>query len=176
MKRFKVKLFVDGHIPFDLGELIPVFQRWIQRRSLRGLLIDVADYRHVPNGPSIILIGHEADYAFDLRGGQAGLAYTRKQPLEGELSDSLKTAFEQLIQAAHQLENEPSMNGIKFNLDTAEITFLDRLTAPNRPDVFEQLRPSVEAFTVGWYGGEKVQIESVEADPRKCLNIRLAHR
>ena len=31
------------------------------------MLIDVADYRHVPAGPGVLLIGHEANYSLDNR-------------------------------------------------------------------------------------------------------------
>ena len=58
-----VKVFAKA--PVDLAAAIPVFHRWIQEGACEELLIDVADYRHVPAGPGVVLIGHEANYSLD---------------------------------------------------------------------------------------------------------------
>ena len=50
----------------ELEEFIPVFHDWIQTQQLAELLIDVADYRHVPHGPGVVLVAHDAHYAMDL--------------------------------------------------------------------------------------------------------------
>ena len=49
LQHVNVKFPSAGSI--DLTQAIPVFHRWIQEQALPGLLIDVADYRHVPEGP-----------------------------------------------------------------------------------------------------------------------------
>ena len=43
----------------DLEPLIPIFHGWIQDQVSEELLLDVADYRHVPAGPGVMLIGLE---------------------------------------------------------------------------------------------------------------------
>ena len=65
--RIAIKLFVapDPTVPVDLEPFTPLFHEFIQKASVPGLLIDVADYAHVPNGPGIILIGNEVDYGID---------------------------------------------------------------------------------------------------------------
>jgi hypothetical protein len=173
MKRFSVKYFVNGIANFEREDLIPIFHRWIQQHSLPGMLIDVADYRHVHQGPSILLIGHEADIVFDERAGRPGLAYVRKQGGSASLLDDLGAAFDLLEDACRKLEAEPVLNGLKFDYASGEITFLDRLNAPNNPDVFAELQPDLHALAVRLYGTESVQIESLEADPRKLLNVSL---
>jgi hypothetical protein len=35
----------------DLEAVIPVFHRWIQEQIFDELLLDVANYSHVPDGP-----------------------------------------------------------------------------------------------------------------------------
>ena len=63
----------DGALP--ARELVPVFHRWIQTGAVPGhLLIDVADYDHVPEGPGILLVAHEGNLGMDLIGGTLGLA------------------------------------------------------------------------------------------------------
>ena len=52
---------------FPTRELVPVFHRWIQTGAIPGhLLVDVADYDHVPEGPGILLVAHEGNLGIDL--------------------------------------------------------------------------------------------------------------
>jgi hypothetical protein len=173
-RRFSVKYFVQGDIAFDLAALVPVFQRWIQQRSVEGLLIDVADYKHVFQGPGVVLIGHEGDYSFDLRDGRPGLLYTRKRALQATLADDLRLATRLAAEAARRLESESVLNGVRFAFDEAEITFLDRMNTPNAPETFEGIRDSLREFAEDFYQTSTVVIESVEVDPRKPLTVRLA--
>ncbi len=172
-KRFSVKYFVEGDLGFDLAVLTPVFQRWIQQHSVEGLLIDVADYKHVFQGPGIVLIGHEADYAFDLKDGRPGLRYIRKQLPSESLADSLRLAFRLALAASKKLEAEPQLNGVRFNTAEAEIVFLDRLNIPNTPDTFERLRGDLQAVASSQYQTETVQVDAVESDPRKPLTVHI---
>jgi hypothetical protein len=173
-QRFSVKCFAQAEITFDLSALVPVFQRWIQQHSVEGLLIDVVDYKHVYQGPGVVLIGHEADYSFDLRGGRPGLLYTRKRRLQGSLADNLGVAFRLATEACQQLEKEAALNGIRFNTSEAEIMFLDRLNTPNTPETFNRLRDDLQTFAGSLYGTTDVTVESIETDPRKCFTVRIA--
>ncbi len=172
-RRLSVKHFTQGDIAFDLAVLVPVFQRWIQQHSVEGLLIDVADYKHVYQGPGVVLIGDEADYSFDLRGGRPGLLYTRKRAMQPTLVDDLRLAFRLAADAARKLETEAALNGIEFDYAEAEITFLDRLNTPNTPEIFEAIHDSLREVAQGLYQTQTVLIEAVEADPRKPLRVRL---
>ena len=78
-QRISVKFFVSEPDAVHLPAFIPVFHRWIQDHAVEGLLIDVADYKHVPEGPGILLIGHEGDYSIDMAKGRPGLLYSRKR-------------------------------------------------------------------------------------------------
>jgi hypothetical protein len=91
-----------------------------------------------------------------------------------DLEDGLRLAFRLAGEACRKLEAEPPLNGVLFNYDEADITFLDRLSTPNTPDVFENLRGDLQAFAGGWYQTDAVRVESVELDPRKCLTIHIA--
>lgn len=172
-KRFGIKVFAQGDIAFDMAALVPVFQRWIQQHTIEGLLIDVADYKHVYQGPGIILIGHEGDYAFDLRSGRPGVLYTRKRAMQGTLTADLHLAFRLAADACHKLEAESSLNGIRFDYNQTEIIFLDRLNTPNTPEVFERIHDDLDQFAAALYHTRTAQVESVERDPRKPLTIRI---
>jgi len=52
LQHVNVKLFIEKPGEVDLGALIPVFQQWIEAQIFEGLLLDVADYRHVPAAPA----------------------------------------------------------------------------------------------------------------------------
>src|SRR4029077_10076795 len=65
LQHVNVKLIVRTPEEVDLEPLIPIFHGWIQGRVCDELLLDIADYRHVPAGPGVVLIGHEADYSVD---------------------------------------------------------------------------------------------------------------
>ncbi|MBY0396577.1 MAG: hypothetical protein K2X91_08940, partial [Thermoleophilia bacterium] len=77
--RIGVKLYAEDPAAVRPDRFIPVFHGWIQRGAVPGLLIDVADYAHVPQGPGVMLIGHEADHAIDLGEGRPGVLYQRKR-------------------------------------------------------------------------------------------------
>ena len=51
LQHVNVKLLVRDPEEVNLELLIPVFHSWIQNRVCEELLLDVADYRHVPDGP-----------------------------------------------------------------------------------------------------------------------------
>jgi len=50
-----VKLLAKDPEDVDLEPLIPVFHNWIQGQVFEELLLDVADYRHVHEGPGVVL-------------------------------------------------------------------------------------------------------------------------
>src|SRR4051794_33870801 len=113
------KFFLTDPTAIGAGELVPVFHQWIQSHALPDhLLIDVADYQHVENGPSILLVSQEANLAFDKAGGRAGLLYTRKQPIAGTFADRLRSVLHAVLDAANRLEQEPALTGrLKFRTD-----------------------------------------------------------
>src|SRR5882724_7078916 len=106
IQHVRVKIFARQPAPADLGAAIPVFHRWIQDRVCPEMLIDVADYRHVPNGPGVMLIGHEANYSLDQTKGRLGLLYSRKQA-GGDARQNLQQAYTAAGAACRRLEAEP---------------------------------------------------------------------
>jgi hypothetical protein len=128
--RIVTKLFIDGPGP-NLADYVPVFHGFIQSGVLGEVLVDVADYSHVFQGPGIVLIGHESDYGIDCTKGQVGLKYQRKRAQE-TVSDEAEvlTAFERTLTVAELLEQEPRLSGLRFRTSTLELRFADRLQFP----------------------------------------------
>ena len=100
-------------------DILPIFQRWIQEGRLAGMLIDVIDYKHVPDGPGIMLIADEADIAYDLMDGEIGLHYIRKRGLPDTLDAALSLVFSCAIEAARALEAE-APGDIAFDFSSAK--------------------------------------------------------
>lgn len=175
-QRLKVKYFVQDPAAVDLDAVIPVFHHWIQEQSVPGLLLDVADYKHMQNGPGVLLIGHEADYALDMAGGRPGLIYDRKRHWEeaATLADRLRTVLRNGLQGCQALEGDATLNGrIRFRKNEAEITLLDRLRTPNEDAVYAQVQGEVQAVLDEVYGQGQYILERTSHDPREPLTIRV---
>ena len=128
--RIIAKLFIDGIGP-KLAEYVPVFHDFIKNDSLGEVLIDVADYSHVFEGPGIVLIGHSADYSLDVEKGRAGLRYLRKRaPQLANEEAEAKDALGRMLRAALLLEQDTRLSGLKFSTLELEVRFADRLHFP----------------------------------------------
>ncbi|HEU5334140.1 MAG TPA: rhodanese-like domain-containing protein [Actinocrinis sp.] len=65
MKPQRLTLAVAADPAGALDPAVGVFHRFIQRSLVEGRLLDVADYRHVPNGPGVLLVGQDVDYGIN---------------------------------------------------------------------------------------------------------------
>ena len=118
----------------DLEPFIGLFHRFIQGGRLEGLLIDVADYAHVPDGPGVMLIGHDVDYAVDQSGGQTGLLVTRKRYAGVSTAEVARDLLRKALIAIEAIHG--SELSLRFALDRAELRLLDRLRSSNDADGF----------------------------------------
>ena len=145
---------------FPVRELVPVFHRWIQTAAIPGhLLVDVADYEHVPEGPGILLVAHEGNLGIDLIGGQLGLVYYRKQPLAGALAARLRACTGIALHACRLLEHEAALGGrLHFNASQLEIFANDRLHAPNAPATYDAFQPPLDGLLRALYGDAKCTV------------------
>lgn len=171
--KLQIKLYLEGDGAPALELLIPVFHRWIRESTVEELLIDVANYAHVHHGPGIMLIGHEADYGLDLAGGRPGLVYTRKREGTAPLADLFGLALWRVVRAARLLETDEALGGrFTFRTDAFDVTFLDRLQAPNRPETAEAVREQLAPVLSELFAGREVWLERIENDPREPLTLR----
>jgi hypothetical protein len=144
--KLQLKLFAEPAAGLELEGFIPVFHDWIKHERLGELLIDVANYAHVPQGPGVVLIGHGADYFMDESEGRLGLLYNRKRDTP-EPGARLADTFRRAIHAALLLEQESALGG-KLRFRTHEWLFRinDRLAAPNGEATLAAVKPELEAF------------------------------
>ncbi|MGH9362413.1 MAG: hypothetical protein ACRD2T_10895 [Thermoanaerobaculia bacterium] len=173
LHRVGVKYFAADPGAVDLEAVVPVFHGWIRERPVEGLLIDVADYRHVRGGPGVVLVGHEADYSLDLSRGRPGFLCVRKRFSVGGAADPLIAAFRGALHGCRALE--AAFGGrLRFHTGEAEVLFLDRLHAPNRPETIDGLRGGIEAALGRLYPGLPAAIEPRAADRREPLAVGIS--
>ena len=176
---FPTKLIVRLYAaadPFEPADFVPVFHRWIQNASLAGhLLIDVADYAHVPDGPGTLLVASEANVHMDRSDGRLGLTYVRKRPVAGAdtFERVLHAVFTDALLAADLMERDPDLAG-RLRFDTAEVSvrFNDRLLAPNTPEAAAAFTPAVQALAERVFGGP-VTVSPHGVGSRQMLDLRV---
>jgi len=178
LQHVNVKLLVRNPEEVDLEPLIPVFHGWIENQAEDDeLLIDVADYTHVPAGPGIVLIGHEGNYSVDNTGNRLGVRYNRKAVLDGGNQDCLAQAARAALTACQRLEAEPRLDGkFRFNGRDIEIFVNDRLVAPNNAATRQALDADFHLFSRKLFRGKEYSI-SYGTDPRSLFTafVKAAH-
>ncbi len=173
LQHINVKFLLEPQEGIDLGPLIPIFHGWIQEQPFPELLIDVADYSHVPSGPGVMIIGHEADYSVDNTDGRLGVRYARKETLNSSNQERLKQAARSALSALKRLEENTAIPGkLKFGGNEAEIVVNDRLLAPNRPETQRAVEPEISKFADQLFGPGAYQL-AWQSDPRRLLGVTL---
>jgi hypothetical protein len=129
---------------FDLKEIVPIFHKWIQGQLLAGhLLIDVADYMHVENGPGVVLVSHEANIGLERKNGQFSLTYLRKRPFGKAFQDRTAIVLQSALAAATLLQKD--LSGAAFPTDHLQLRIVDKLNAPNNEDTLRQLLADLQS-------------------------------
>ena len=177
----------DRPWPEHLGPLLPVdpvrvgAQRLLPAREpacaspkcsklVDGILVDVADYTHLSDGPGVVLVSHEADYYLDSAEGPLGLLYSRKTPLDG----GIMAAFRAALDACSKLEAEPEFKGrLKFKSGEALVLVNDRLTAPNTDETLAAVKPDLEAALSKLYPGAAPKLSRASSDARARFGVRV---
>jgi hypothetical protein len=169
-----VKLLLARDEQLDLAPLIPIFNTWIQNQAPDELLLDIADYRHVPEGPGVVLIGHEGNTSVDNTGGRLGVRYNRKAALDGDNRDRLKQAAVAALTACQRLEAEPQLEGkLRFGGQEVVIFVNDRLLAPNLASTEDILGPEFDAFARKLFAGGEYSMSDATANPRSLFTVSL---
>ncbi len=167
IQHVNVKIFAESPERVDLAAALPVFHRWIREEACEELLIDVADYRHVPAGPGVVLVGHEANYSLDNSRGRLGLLYNRKAPVDAPAEEQLARGLRAALAACRRLEAEPEFEGrLKFSENEIEITINDRALAPNNEETFRELESALAVVL----GGREFKLERA-GSPRERLRV-----
>ena len=164
MSKIGIKQYFSADFSFDLSSFIPVFHKWIQTDAISDhIMIDVADYSHIPDGPGIMLICHEGNFSIDQE-DRPGLLYIRKQPVVGDLGQQLKSIIKILANAQKLLSKDPHIQG-DFS-DQFSVITNDRLRFPNNEESQIELKEKIEStFNV------ETKIPSTYPGSRLSVNV-----
>jgi len=166
LQHVNAKVFVDGELTVDLEDVIQVFHTWVAAQAFDELLIDVADYRHVPAGPGVVMVGHQADYGLDFADNKPGLLYNCKAEASGSNEDRFAAAIKAAVRVCLLLEKE--LDGLKFCRRQVEFCINDRGLAPNTDETRSAVEPEMPQIVAGIAGSDAFSIE-YSSDPRARL-------
>ena len=104
LQKFGVKLFFNTNGSYSSKDFVPIFHNWIQNKAIDDhLLIDVADYSHIPDGPGVMLIAHEGNFSLDQESQQPGIMYMRKTEIAGSFKERFNMVLSTVVKAANRL-------------------------------------------------------------------------
>jgi hypothetical protein len=173
LQKLGIKFFAVEAERIDILKLIPIYHHWIQQNALADLLIDVADYTHVPAGPGVMLIAHEGNYALDETGHERGVLYYSKRGLTGALSERFAQVARKALQAAQLMSGDAQLEGaLKVPGNLLQLFTNDRLVAPNTDAAFAELEAPLKAFLDRLYAGAPYTLAR-EVDPKERLSVRV---
>ena len=132
LQKFGVKLFLNTNGNYDSKDFIPVFHSWIQKKVVSDhLLIDVADYSHIQDGPGMMLIAHEGNFSLDQESLQPGIMYMRKTEIEGDFIQRFNKVLTTTIEAANRLSKNSINKDVDFKNNSFRFIANDRRVAKN---------------------------------------------
>lgn len=172
LQRINLKFYLEDPASLSAQEAFRIFNSWIPTTPAE-VLIDVADYSHLADGPLTLLVGHEANYSLDNHHAELGLLYSRKQPADGDLTQRLASAFTAALTACRRLEEEPSLAGnVTFRRGDVLLVANDRLNAPNDEAGENALRAALAPVLAQLFADAEYTVERDPA-PQLRLNLRI---
>jgi hypothetical protein len=173
LNKFGIKFFAQDADKLDILKLIPIYHRWIQQDALEDLLIDVADYSHVPAGPGVMLIALEGNYALDETGHERGVMYYSKRPIDGDLPERIAQVAGKALKAAQLMSGDAELEGaLKLSGNRLQFFVNDRLAAPNTDAAYAELEPALRSFLNRLFDGAPYSLTR-QADPKERLSVRV---
>jgi len=168
--RVYVKIYSsEPAVPDD--RFVPIFHRWIRQRTLGSVLIDVADYTHVPDGPGVVLVGHDTAFSLDRSDGRFGLVAQGRRPFAGDATDGVVDTLQALFAVADALERDVSEARLHLDRTRIRIEGNDRLRAPNSDEGFLRLEPIVAAAAKRVFADREIVVERLPNDRRERLAV-----
>jgi hypothetical protein len=169
-KKLQVKFFLENE-SVKLEDIVPVFHAWIREHKLgTEMLVDVADYAHVQDGPGVVLIGDASDYYLDLADGRPGLLYSRKRWASENASERVEDALRRALNACRLLESEALAVPLRFRTDEVLFRINERLHSENTDAGFAKVRPVLEQAFAKLYG--KAPSLERQGEARELLTVK----
>ncbi len=165
------KVYLDNPAEAEPDEWFKVLNGWIPDSP--EVFVDVADYKHVQDGPVVILVGHYLNLSLDHTGRRLGLLYDYKHPLEGSNEDKLKSSLLGVLRAAKRLEDETGFgHKPRFQAGALRLIVNSRAIAPNSPETLAAVQPDLAKVLSRAFGDGAYTVEHL-ADPRQRFMIEV---
>ena len=173
LQRINVKFYLEDPASLSAQEAFRIFNSWIPTTP-DEVLIDVADYSHLDEGPLTILVGHEANYSLDNHSAELGLALLA-QTTRGRRPN--RTACQHLQSGAHRL---PTPRRRAQPSGQSQIPPRRRIPRSQRPPQRNQRRsrakmtcgPSSIRYSPQLFAGAEYAVKRDPA-PELRLNLRI---
>ena len=170
LQHLVIKIPVAGALAIDPAKILDVMHQWVAAQSVPGvLLIDVAELLHVPNGPGVVAVGHEADFSLDYTGGIWGVQFRRKTMLPGTNADRIAEAMKSAAQTAGRLQ--AAFPELKLSTTAFELIVNDRGIAPNTPETYAAALPEIEAGLKSVLGHGDFKLTRHDQEPRQRFGV-----
>jgi len=171
LQHLVVKIPVSGEPGLDPAKIVDIFHQWVAGQIIPGvLLIDVAELLHVPNGPGVLAVGYEADFAFDHTGGIWGALHRRKTPLPGTNQERIGQAIASAAWTARRLQ-EAFPGALEFSRTEFDLIVNDRGLAPNTADTYAAASPEIEASLRAVLGHGDFKLTRHDRDSRQRFGV-----
>ena len=176
LQKFAIKLFLNMNESYSSKDFVPVFHNWIQDKVISDhLLIDVADYSHVPDGPGVMLIAHEGHFSLDQENHQPGIMYMRKTDLDGTFNDRFNKILSTVIEVADRLRNSKVNMDINFISNSFRFITNDRLYAENTIENQNLYKERIQNALNDKYPDNEVDYEEISGEKeRLAFTIRFS--
>ena len=162
LQKFGVKLFLNTNGSYESKDYIPVFHSWIQNNAVEDhLLIDVADYSHIQDGPGVMLVSHEGNFSFDKENQKLGIMYMRKTEIGGDFIQRFNKVLTTTIEAANRLSKNNINKEINFIRNSIRFIANDRRIAENTSDNQKLYQDEVRKALVELYPTCEVEYEDI---------------
>ena len=169
-----LKFYLEDSETVSIAEIIPLFHRWIQNKSVDGLLIDVADYSHMHQGPGVMLMGHDIDYSIDFGEGRPGLSCKMKGTTPSDLGDGVERILKAALVACQKLEHDEHLTAnVQFHTGEVLLSVYDRLSVSNSTESVDDVWAQVQRHFNRLYQRADVDFQVAFEDPRAACSIRV---
>jgi len=163
--KISVKLYLDQGHDIAPETWFQTFNTWISAHDGDDILLDVADYSHVPAGPVTLLLGHQYDISIDDTDQKRGLLYNRKQPQGDNFAEQLSSAIRSACETCQRLQTEE--DNVSFRGNEIRVILNDRLNAPNTADTLNAIRKDLNVLLNQLYEGADVAVERREGTKQR---------
>jgi hypothetical protein len=162
------KIFLENPAEAEAEEYFRVFNTWLPDSP--EVFLDVADYKHVSDGPVMVLVGHFLNLSLDQAGRRLGLLSDYKLPMDGTNADKLRSTLLGLLRAAKRLEGEAGFSHRpRFKASELQLIVNSRALAPNSAATLEAVKPDLAKVLSAAYG-EGFSLDH-QADPRLRFSV-----